>query len=319
MAISTDHTSTVVLGTAYGLVSAVGYTAANTCLRAVADCDPIWVSAVKAFPIVVLVGPWLIVQRSRGQRILPPTKVLVALVLASILGQLVGNVLFQWSLGVVGIALSVPLTLGTIILSGAILGRVFLGEPLTPRIVLSVATLIVAISVLSLGAGDAHQSIVQGQAGLGHLPNWLVLTAGVGAAALSGAAYSVLGVVIRYGVTGRASVATTMVTVGLVGAMILGGLSHWRIGIDGMWGTEQQDLAMMLLAGVLNAFAFLTLTKALQLTTVVYVNALNATQATMAAVVGIIFFHEALSGELALGVALTIVGLVLMKQQRVSE
>lgn len=294
----------------------MGYTAANTCLRAVADCDPIWVSAVKSFPIVVLVGPWLIAQYSRGERILPPAKVLGALVLASILGQLAGNVLFQWSLGVVGIALAVPLTLGTIILSGAILGRVFLSEPLTSRILLSVMTLIAAISILSLGAGEAHQSIISGQAGLERLPSWLVVTAGVGAAALSGAAYSVLGVVIRYGVSGRASITTTMVTVGLVGTLVLGGLSHWRIGIDGMRGTEQQDLAMMLLAGVLNAFAFLTLTKALQLTTVVYVNALNATQATMAAVVGIVLFNEAPSRELTLGVVLTIVGLVLMKQRR---
>lgn len=298
------------------MVSALGYTAANTCLRAVADCDPIWVSAVKSFPIVVLVGPWLIAQYSRGERILPPAKVLGALVLASILGQLAGNVLFQWSLGVVGIALAVPLTLGTIILSGAILGRVFLSEPLTSRILLSVMTLIAAISILSLGAGEAHQSIISGQAGLERLPSWLVVTAGVGAAALSGAAYSVLGVVIRYGVSGRASITTTMVTVGLVGTLVLGGLSHWRIGIDGMRGTEQQDLAMMLLAGVLNAFAFLTLTKALQLTTVVYVNALNATQATMAAVVGIVLFNEAPSRELTLGVVLTIVGLVLMKQRR---
>ena len=319
MAISTDHTRTVVLGTMYGLVSAVAYTAANTCLRAVADCDPVWVSAVKSFPIVVLVGPWLIVQRSRGERILPAAPVLGALVLASILGQLAGNVLFQWSLGVVGIALAVPLTLGTIILSGAILGRVFLSEPLTARILLSVVTLIAAISILSLGAGDAHESIISGQAGLERLPDWLVLAAGVGAAALSGAAYSVLGVVIRYGVTGRASITTTMVTVGLVGILALGGLSHWRIGSDGMWGTEQQDLAMMLLAGVLNAFAFLTLTKALQLTTIVYVNALNATQATMAAVVGIFFFHEAPSSELTLGVVLTIVGLILMRQRRGAE
>jgi len=319
MAISTDHTSTAVLGTAYGMVSAVAYTAANTCLRAVADCDPVWVSAVKAFPIVILVVPWLIVQRSRGERILPSARVLTALVLASILGQLGGNVLFQWSLGVVGIALAVPLCLGMIILAGAILGRIFLGEPLTFRIVLSVATLIAAISVLSLGAGEAHESIVSGQTGLGGHPNWLVLIAGVGAAALSGAAYSVLGVVIRYGVTGRASIATTMATVGLVGAFALGGLSFWRIGLDGMHDTGCQDLAMMILAGVLNAFAFLTLTKALQLATVVYVNALNATQATMAALVGILFFHEALSGELAVGVVLTIVGLILMKQRQGKE
>jgi len=282
----------------------------------VAHCDPVWVSAVKSFPIVVLVGPWLIVQYSRGERILPSAKVLGALALAALLGQLVGNVLFQWSLGVVGIALAVPLTLGTIILAGALLGRAFLNEPLTARTLISVVTLVAAISVLSLGAGEAHRSVVSDQMSADQSLSWLILAAGVGAATISGAAYSVLGVVIRYGVTGRVSLTTTMVTVGLIGMLSLGTLSPMRIGLEGIRNTEHADLAVMLLGGVLNAFAFLTLTKALQLTTVVYVNALNATQATMAALAGVFFFHEALSRELALGVLLTIVGLAVMKRDQ---
>jgi hypothetical protein len=35
------------LGTFCGLVAAVVYTASNAFLRAVSDCDPIWVSAMK--------------------------------------------------------------------------------------------------------------------------------------------------------------------------------------------------------------------------------------------------------------------------------
>jgi drug/metabolite transporter (DMT)-like permease len=311
-----DPSKAVLWGTVFGLASAVGYTAANSCLRAVAHCDPIWVSAVKSFPTVVLVSPWLIVHYSRGEKILPPAKVLGTLALAALLGQLVGNVLFQWSLGVVGIALAVPLTLGTIILIGALLGRAFLNEPLTARTVISMVTLIAAISILSLGAGEAHRSVVGDDKSVDQSMNWFVLAAGVGAATVSGGAYAVLGVVIRYGVTGRASLATTMVTVGLIGILSLGALTPARIGLEGIWNTEHADLAVMLLAGVLNAFAFLTLTKALQLTTVVYVNAMNATQATMAALAGVVFFHEALSGELALGVLLTIVGLAAMKQDQ---
>ena len=84
-------------------------------------------------------------------------------------------------------ALSVPLTLGTIIVGGALLGRLFLGEPITARTFASMAALILAITILSLGAGDAHRSVV------GVLPNgerpawdWYLLAAGVGAATLSG-------------------------------------------------------------------------------------------------------------------------------------
>jgi drug/metabolite transporter (DMT)-like permease len=51
----------------------------------------------------------------------------------------------------------------------------------------------------------------------------------------------------------------------------------------------------------------------------VYVNALNATQAAMAAIAGVILFQEARSTELGLGVLLTIAGLLLMKAGRRPE
>ncbi len=68
----------------------------------------------------------------------------------------------------------------------------------------------------------------------------------------------------------------------------------------------------MLGAGLCNTLAFLSLTKSLQLTSVVYVNALNATQATLAAVAGVLIFGEALSPWLAVGVGLTIAGLLVL-------
>jgi drug/metabolite transporter (DMT)-like permease len=126
-------------------------------------------------------------------------------------------------------------------------------------------------------------------------------------------------VVIRYGVKGRASLSITLFTVSLAGVVSLGLWSHWRIGWQGMWNTSPDDFGMMMLAGIFNAVAFLALTKALQLANLVYVNALNATQATMAAVAGVLIFHEAPSPELAFGVLLTIAGLLLMKQRSRAE
>lgn len=305
-----------VWGTACGLFAAVIYTAANSCLRAVSDCDPIWVSAVKAVPTVALLSPWLLVQYARGEQIVSSWRVLGLLALAGLVGQVGGNIFFQWSLGIVGIALAVPLSLGTNLVGSAILGRMFLGEPLTLRIVVSIGALLAAISALSLGAGEAYRSVVPAPASLAPASHAWIMAAGVGAAAMSGLAFSVLGVVLRYGVSGRASLPATLVTVGLMGVVALGTLTGWRIGWEGMEQTATDDLAVMLLAGICNAVAFLALTRALQLTTVVYVNALNATQATLAAVAGVVFFREALSPELGVGVALTIVGLLLIRRQR---
>jgi Na+/H+ antiporter NhaC len=68
----------------------------------------------------------------------------------------------------------------------------------------------------------------------------------------------------------------------------------------------------MLLAGLCNFVAYLSLTRALQLTNLIYINALNATQVAMASVAGVVLFDEVPSRALAAGVALTICGLLLM-------
>ena len=49
--------------------------------------------------------------------------------------------------------------------------------------------------------------------------------------------------------------------------------------------------AIMLAAGVFNLIAFVAVTRALQIATLVYVNALNASQVAMAGLAGVIFFH----------------------------
>lgn len=299
------------MGTICGLLSAVGYTLANVCLRAATGIDPTWVSFLKSVPTIVLVAPWLAILAGRGETLLPSWRMLGLIAVAGAFGQLAGNVAFQWSLGIVGIALAVPLTLGTIILSGAILGRVFLRESVTLRMVGSIVILICAIFVLSTGAKAAYESITQA-AGEG----LLLLLAGVGAALLSGVAYATLGVAIRYGVTAGMSQPTTLMTVALVGVVMLGALAARRIGVEGMLATTPLDLSIMLGAGVFNAIAFIALTKALHLIPIVYVNALNATQATMAAVCGVLIFQEALSESLLFGVLLTIAGLILMRGKK---
>jgi drug/metabolite transporter (DMT)-like permease len=140
----------LVWGTILGVVSAVGYTATNIFLRSVAHCDPMWVSFVKAGPTALFLAPWIVLQGGRG---FPKGASLALLILTALLGQLGGNVLFQWSLGVLGISLTVPICMGCIILAGAILGRAVLNEPITPRMLLSMGVLIAAIWLLSRDVG----------------------------------------------------------------------------------------------------------------------------------------------------------------------
>jgi drug/metabolite transporter (DMT)-like permease len=293
-------------GTLCGLASAIGYTCANAFLRSVDHCDPFWVSAVKAVPTAVAMTPVILWMRSRGRRVWPGFGLAAAIAGGGFLGQLGGNVCFQWSLDKIGVALSVSLCLGGMILAAAIFGRLFLAEPVTPPAVAGLMLLLGAIVVLSLGADDAGQSVRAEQVA----PLWLAL--GVAAAAGSGVFYAMLNVILRHCFLRGAPLPTTLCIVSCVGIITLGLTSWLRIGPGGMLATTPVDLALMLAAGVCNTLAFMALTKSLQLTSVVYVNALNATQVTLAAIAGVIIFREALSPWLTLGVGLTIGGLVVM-------
>jgi drug/metabolite transporter (DMT)-like permease len=294
------------LGTVCGLTSAFVYTGANAFLRSVDHCDPFWVSAVKAVPTAVAMTPVLLLMRWRGQRVWPGFTLAAAIAVGGLLGQIGGNVCFQWSLDKIGVAMAVSLCLGGMIVAAAILGRVFLAEPVTPRAAAGLGLLLVAIVILGLGAEDAGHSVSKQKLS----PVWLA--AGVAAACCSGIFYATLNVILRHCFLRGAPLPTTLCIVSVMGLISLGLVSWLRIGHGGMIQTAPADLLLMLAAGVCNTVAFVTLTKSLQLTSVVYVNALNATQATLAAIAGVVIFREALSPWLTLGVALTIGGLVLM-------
>ena len=296
------------LGTICGLFSALIYTCANSFLRAVHDCDPVWVSAIRAVPTVAIMGPVLVVLACRGQRVLPPLRFVILIGLGGLAGQLGGNICFQSSLHVIGVAVAVPLTMGGMIVASAIMGRLFLAEPITPRVLLALAVLLAAIGVLIGGAEGAARSM-----NTDPVSRWR-LAAGVAAACGSGMFYTVLNAILRYCVTRGAPLPSCLFIVSITGMLTLGSLAWRRIGTAGMLATTPADLTIMLAAGVCNTVAFLALTKSLQLNSIVYVNALNATQATLAALAGVMIFREKLSPWLVVGIGLTILGLMVLAQ-----
>ena len=262
-------------------------------------------------PTVLAMAPVMGLMARRGQRVFPSAGMLAAIAAGGLVGQVGGNVSFQWALGEIGVALAVPLCLGGMILTSAVFGRIFLGEPVTPWAAFALALLLVAIFILSLGAGEARESVTRVAA-----TPWRQAL-GVGAGCLSGMCYATLNVILRHCILRGAPLPTTLGTVSVMGVLSLTLIAWLRIGTPGMLATAPVDLLLMLGAGICNTVAFVALTKSLQLTNVVYVNALNATQATLAALAGVLIFQEALSPWLAAGVGLTIAGLlVLMRAHR---
>ena len=266
---------------------------------------------MKAVPTAACMLPWLIVSLRRGEG-LPPLRIWLAIGGAALVGQLGGNISFQYALGQVGLALTVPLSLGGMIVGSTLFSRVFLKEKISITAAVAVGVLLLSIAVLSLGADKAREKLFVE-------PNAWQLLLGISAACGSGLAYAVLNVVIRFCIQRGATLPATLLTVSIIGMLSLSLLALQRIHVSGMLATKPDDLTMMLLAGVCNAAAFVGLTRCLQLTSVVYANALNAAQAALAALAGVLIFQEPASAALTAGVGLTILGLFILTRQPHAE
>ncbi|MBI1314399.1 EamA family transporter [bacterium] len=310
---TTEHRKRVRSGIVLGLVSAVGYSGANLALRDVAIPNDlgwaIWVTANKAWPAAI-VG-WVLVglRARRGLPALPPKSALLPLILTGLLMQYGGNVAFQYSLSMSGLAIAVPLCFATLIATGAWLGRVLLGDPLTPRTLASVAVLLAAIVFLSEGAEEAATAL-HGTA------SRFAVVAGVVTACLAGCSWGASGVIVRRYVTGSLSVPTTLVVLSTTGVVVMGAHSLFSPGVERMLATTADQWTSIIAAGVLNAIAFFTVAEALKRMPVTFVNILNTSQNAMCAAAGVLLFAEPLTTPLIVGCSLTMLGLLIVDSGR---
>ena len=299
-----------------GMLAAVGYSCANLALRSVAIAhDPawaIWVTCIKAIPVCVVAWVIIAFNQYRGQDSLPPRRLLVSMIAAALLMQFGGNFMFQWALGLGGLVLVVPMLFATLIISGAICGRIFVGDNLSTRTLFSMGLLILAIVVLSFGASDATGRVSQDAS----------MAAAIGAcviAAISGTVYGANGVFIRHLRTvEELPLATSLVMFSTVGIITLGITSVFALGPERMLETTPRQWSMFSIAGWCNAGAFFALGAALRRASVNQVNLINASQNAMCAIGGVMFFSEPATDSLLIGCVLTIVGILLIDNKKKS-
>lgn len=295
-------------GTLCVIGSAVGYAATNICLRRVALlADPMWISCLKSMPIAAAATLLVLWRLSRGGQAGLGRGDVARLVANGVFVQLVGNAVFQWTLGEIGLAMTMPINFGALMLSGMLMGRIWLGEAITGRSVAAMGLLFLAILILSSGAGAAHQSVSAHDVGRA------ALALAVSAACVSGVAFAVNGAVIREQVRRSDAVAATMMVVSLTGVVTLGVCSLARLGLPALLDTPRGVLANMALAGTFNAAAFFAFIAGLQRVTTVHANLLNASQTAICSVAAVLLFGEAATVSLAVGVLLTVLGLALIQ------
>lgn len=314
------------LGTACCAVAAVCYTGSSICMRQVSalNCDPSWGVCVKESFTVLVIGPFLIYRAFRGLPVLPPIKILFILILAGLTNQLLGNLGWQWALGIVGLAVTVPVTFGVMIVVSALFGRILLGEKVTPRSMAAIGLLLVSLILLSLGAESVGKTIAESthasiaDSGMTS-SNTLLVVQALLFAGVAGAAYASLTIAIRHTMNAGAPQTTLMFIITGIGTITLGPISIHRQGLDALLATPWELFFWMLAAGVFNLLGFIAITKGLQLTTVLHANVLNASQVAMAAVAGILIFQESPNFWLLLGVILTVLGIILIDRPVAEE
>jgi drug/metabolite transporter (DMT)-like permease len=302
----------MIRGTVLGLVSALAYTAANVALRDLSRTEGVvwamWISSVKAVPCLLVSILLVTFRKLKGLQALPPKEKLLPLLAAALLMQFGGNTAFAWSLSKVGLVLTVPLAFSTLIGGSAVLGRIFLGEPINSRTLVSMLLLLLSIICLSVAADRSFPDAPA-----------VTIVSGMLLAGLAGMSYGTNSIVIRQFLGGQYSVSSIVVIMSGCGVFVLGSLSFTLMGPERIAKIEPGQWSSMIWAGVTNAIAFYAVSSALRYIPAVRANLLNASQTAMCALAGVLFFQERMTPLLATGIGFTIAGLMLLGIRRANR
>ncbi|MFK7736053.1 MAG: EamA family transporter [Pirellulaceae bacterium] len=347
------------IGMLGGAASSIFYTITNVCLREINDVEPVLVQTVKAIPTLLIVLPMVFLQsQATGQSASNSNGVgqdgynkldYLLLVVISFAVQIFGNVGFQVALSILGLTISVPIVLATMLIGGAITGKYCLNESVSSRRWVAVFVLILATVVLSFGARSAQDVEPEGRNSVSAVvalppvitdapdnfidtglpqsetgfenklgdksdePGIPLLTILFGLAANigSGVAYAIQSTIMRRSMQRGMSAAGTLTVISGSGILFLTIWSFVTLGADVTNVASSREFSIMAIAGVFNALAFFSMAKSLQHVSVLFVQLLNASQAGISAAAGWWLFDESMNREIIAGLVLTTVGLVI--------
>lgn len=297
-----------------GLFAAATYSVANLALRALSKTGAgagwdMWVAGTKAFPTFFIAVVLIAQRKSRGLPSFAEFSFVWPIALAAVFNQWGGNFAFQLSLKMIGLAISVPICFASIICSGAIAGRMVLGDQVTLRNALSMALMVTSIVFLSSAAAGRAPATANepAVASVTHSP-----ATGVALSMLSGLCYGVSGVFIRRAVRSQMPVAATLFLFSAAGFLLLCPASLCLLPLTEIAQITRSEWATIAIAGTFNAIGFFAITHAMRSLTISRANVINASQNAMCAIGACLMFGEQLSSSGMVGVGLTITGLLVL-------
>ncbi|TWU03210.1 DMT family transporter [Neorhodopirellula pilleata] len=297
------------VGIACGFISAVFYTLSNIALRQSVSVDSFFVAAMKSGPTIVFLTPYLLAMKWTGRRVAVSPHLIPRFMLVSLIGQVGGNGSFQFALGKIGLAATVPITLGSLLIASAVLGRWILGESVQRRTAIAITILIAAVFLLSQ-SGETPLTGIAGDA-----LRWEQFSGAMFAVG-SGVSFAIFSTTMRLSMQQGLQSATAMWISGMVGTTALLAIAFSRIGLESLDGLTVGLWQSMIFAGVFNFVAFVAITTAMRVLPIVAVHLLNASQVAMAATAGVILFSEPTTWKLISGIVLTMAGLMVLATRR---
>ncbi len=230
-------------------------------------------------------------------------RVLSVICLGGTLTTVIGTVGYFYALRTGGVVLTQPV-LATSIFWGAFIAAIFLGEPLTRRMMVGVGAAVLGVALLGYGrsvGGDVQASVLLA------LPLALIPAVAWGAGSNC----------TRYALT-KGVEKYLILAVGNAWAILLLFTVLIVIGRGGLIAEVRLPaLGSVLLAGVLTAAAQITIVYALSFTAVASVSTINGMNPVLAAIMAYFVLGEPLNALMIVGTVLTVMGVVFVQLTKV--
>ena len=295
-------------GEVWALAAAFGYALYQVFLGVAmqGEVDNSVAATVQAIPVLLFATAMGWVINRRGKQTTSPFsdwRLIGALVCNGLLLFVVATPLLFESLRKGGVLITSPV-LGTQVLFAALLAALLLREPFTRTMALGMVISVVGIFALTVG-----------QSGAGLPPTWWLAVPFALGTALS---WALAGVLLTYTMRRGVDPFQAVAIPTIVGIATLNGylLVTGQIGLYG--GTSAEILAILLVAGVFSAAALISLTMALNLTTVASATTLNSLQVAIAPVIAWIFLGENLNLAAAVGILIILVGVIIVQRSKLT-
>jgi len=295
-------------GEVWALAAALGYALYQVFLGVAmrGEVHNMVAATVQAIPVLLFATAMGWVINRRGKETTSPFsdwRLIGALVCNGLLLFVVATPLLFESLRKGGVLITSPVS-GTQVLFSALLAALLLREPFTRTMALGMVISVAGVFALTAGRSGADLSPTW----------WLAVPFALGTALCWALAGVLLTYTMRRGVDPFQAVAIPTI----VGIAVLNGYLLVTGQIDLYGGTSAEILVSLLVAGVFSAAALISLTMALNLTTVASATTLNSLQVAIAPVIAWIFLGEDLNLAAAVGILIILAGVIIVQRSKLA-